>query len=250
MFDEAAGGGDESGDSGAPMWIVTFADLMSLLLTFFILLLSFSHMDPVKFKEVSGSLELAFGVQRINPMHETPKGETIIMKDMTAKKGYGNLVVKLHEMSESTQAKKAGAEAKIDIEVFEDYRGIVLRCSDGSMFASGRASLSPTAWPFLDDVLSALEGERVDIQVEAHTDNRPIKSKTFETNWHLSAARAVSVIQYFKEAGKIAPRRLLATGRGDSIPIVPNINRRNRAKNRRVEIIFSRQAEKKRVDDD
>ena len=61
------------------------------------------------------------------------------------------------EMTESTQAKKAGAEAKIDIEVFEDYRGIVLRCSDGNMFAPGRAALSPTAWPFLDDVISAID---------------------------------------------------------------------------------------------
>ena len=240
---------DDPGRS-APLWMVTFADLMSLLLTFFILLLSFSQLDPVKFKEVSGSIEMAFGVQEINPVYESPKGETIIQTNNTAQKGYGNLVVKLHEMTESTQAKKAGAEAKIDIEVFEDYRGIVLRCSDGGMFAPGRAELSPTAWPFLDDVIGAIDGEKVDVQVEAHTDNDPITSKRFETNWHLSAARSVAVVQYLKEAGGLTPSRLLATGRGDSIPIVPNINKRNRAKNRRVEIIFTRQAEKKVMDDD
>ena len=248
MMDDTMTDDDDGG--GAPLWMTTFADLMSLLLTFFILLLSFSQLDPVKFKEVSGSIEMAFGVQKINPVYESPKGETIINTNMTAKKGYGNLVVKLHEMTESTQAKKAGAEAKIDIEVFEDYRGIVMRASDGNMFAPGRAELSPTAWPFLDDVISAIEGEKVDIQVEAHTDNVPIKSKRFETNWHLSAARSVSVVQYFKEAGKVKPNRLLATGRGESIPIVPNINKRNRARNRRVEIIFTRQAEKRVLDDD
>ncbi len=241
---------DEEEGGGSPLWMTTFADLMSLLLTFFILLLSFSQLDIVKFKEISGSITEAFGVQRINPVFESPKGETIIAREMTAKKGYGNLVVKLHEMTESTQAKKAGSESKVEIEVFEDYRGIVLRVGDGNMFAPGRAALSPSSFPFLDDVIETIEGENVDVHVEAHTDDVPIKSKLFETNWHLSAARSVSVVQYLKEVGKLPPPRLLATGRGDSVPIVPNLNRRNRAKNRRVEIVFTRKAKKKVIDDD
>lgn len=236
--------------AGAPGWVVTFADLMSLLLTFFILLLSFSQMDPVRFKEVSGSLENAFGIQRINPVYESPKGESIVNQDMTAKKGYGNLVLKLHEMADATQSQKSGSEAKVDVEVFEDYRGVVLRVGDGAMFAQGRAELSPTAYVFLDDVIAAIDQEDVDVNVEAHTDNVPTRSRVFETNWHLAAARAVSVVQYMKEAGKLEPGRLLAVGRGDSVPVVPNINARNRAKNRRVEIIFTRQAQKKAIEDD
>ena len=234
------GADDDDDDGGAPAWVTTFADLMSLLLTFFILLLSFSVMDNQKFFEISGSMEKAFGVQKAKPVVDTPRGENIIFKEFVGHKGHGSLVAKLNESVSVSENKRSASKGKVDIEVFEDYRGVVMRVGDGNMFEAGRADVKPSVWPFLDDVIAAIEDDDVDIAVEAHTDNRPIKSKQFASNWHLSALRSVAVVEYMRQIGKLQPARLSAIGRGDAVPIVPNTTKRNRARNRRVEFVFSK----------
>lgn len=235
---------EEEEKSGAPAWMVTFGDMMSLLLTFFVLLLSFSSMDRVKFKEIAGSLEQAFGVQKAEPHQVKPAGSTMVFTDNAASKSEAAIMSRLEEVKSAARARKAGAEGKVDIEVFEDYRGIVLQVGDGDMFHQGRAELRPSAWPFLDDVIAAVEDDKVDIAVEAHTDNMPIKSAAFPSNWHLAATRAVSVVDYMIKAGHVGPPRLSAVGRGDSRPILPNVSATNRARNRRIEFVFSRPAKK------
>ncbi len=234
---------DEEG-GGAPAWMVTFGDMMSLLLTFFVMLLSLSTFDKIKFKEVTGSLSQAFGVQREQPTPEPPKGSSIVFQQTSASTKDSAIMARLQELKSAAQASRSAEQGKVNVEVFEDYRGIVLRVGEGDMFHPGRAELRPTVWPFLDDVIAAIENEKVDIEVEAHTDNRPMKSGKYPTNWHLSAARSVSVVDYMIKAGDLAPSRMAAVGRGDSRPLRPNISAKNRAKNRRVEFVFSRVAKK------
>ena len=230
--------------AGAPAWMVTFGDMMSLLLTFFVLLLSFSNMDEVRFKEMAGSMEDAFGVKQSEPDTVAPPGTTHIFESSASSKSDANIMSKLQEMKAAAKNRK-GEEGKVTIEVFEDYRGIVLQVGDGNMFHAGRAEVKPGAWPFLDDVVAAVEDDLVEISVEAHTDNVPIKSAMFPSNWHLSAARSVSVVDYLVRAGKLRPSRLSAVGRGDSRPLLPNISSKNRARNRRLEFVFSRKAKKR-----
>lgn len=233
---------------GAPAWMCTFSDLMCLLLCFFVLLLSFSNMDPMRFKVVSGSLDKAFGIQRDTVVWERPEGTTPVFDSFVGSRGFDVLMNQLQTVVHSQAEGEHIGAGKVQIELFEDYRGIVLRMWYGEMFHPGKADVRPAVWPFLDDVIETLKshGDDVNIGVEAHTDSAPIRSKSFPSNWHLSAARSVSVAEYFMRAGGIDPIRVSAIGKGDSTPLVPNTTPQARARNRRVEIVLNKNAKIKK----
>ena len=230
----------EECEKGAPLWMVTFGDMMALMLCFFVLLLSFSQMDVVKFKEVSGSLEQAFGIQRENVVYDMPKGISVIFRLFD-----GTKLQQTMEGMLKTLVNKHGkrmAEGNVQIEIFKDYRGLVLRVGEEGMFDPGKAEVKPFCWPFLDDLgLLATEIDST-IEVEAHTDDRPVGGTRFRSNWDLSAVRSVSTVDYLIKSAKLIPRRLKAVGRGESIPLVPNTTERGRAINRRVEFVFTEPA--------
>lgn len=219
----------------AASWLATFSDLMSLLLTFFILLLSFAEMDVQKFKEMSGKLEKAFGVQRNDPVKDIPKGMDMIARDFNPQFVQELLLKRIKSALKTIEKGK--------IEVLQDMRGIVLRISDENFFDSGRATLRPNAWPVLDSIIEIAKTVQNDISIEAHTDTEEYKEdkkKGFRDSWELSAARAVTVARYFDEFGGIDRNRIVPTARGDSVPVASNDDASGRIKNRRLEIVFLR----------
>ncbi len=215
---------------GAPMWMVTFGDLMSLLLCFFVLLLSFSTMDPAMFKEVSGSLEKAFGVQKQEITFDIPKGIDIIAREF-------NPVFSVDIVLERIKStiKLELIKGEVEVEALEDR--VVLRMLDDITFPPGSDELQERAKPILDNIRTIIETVPADVMVSGHTDDSP-PSGGFKSNWHLSAARAATVVQYLLAPGTIAPERLAAIGYGDALPRYPNDTPEHRAKNRRVEIVF------------
>ncbi len=213
------------------MWMVTFGDLMSLLLCFFVLLLSFSTMDPAMFKEVSGSLRNAFGVQREEVTYDMPMGVDIISRDFNP---IFNVDVILEKIKSAIKLELIKGE--IEIEALDDR--VVLRLKDEITFAPGSADLKESAKPVLDKLIGVVKEIPGDIMVAGHTDNIPIVSPLFPSNWSLSAARAARVVEYMLQPGTIAPARMAAVGYGDSRPRVPNDSPENRKKNRRVELVF------------
>jgi chemotaxis protein MotB len=220
---------------GAPGWMVSFGDLMSLLLTFFILLLSFSTMDIVKYKEVAGEVKNNFGVQKKIPVYENPVGTTLIATHFDPKLEE-DIITKL----KATVKRYKKSSEEVEMKVFKDSRGIVLRVSGNYIFDKGSYVIKPVAWPFLEDVINIYKKTRnVELYVEAHTDSTPINSKEIPTNWELSALRAVAIVRFFNEESKVEGFLLHAVGRGDSVPLFPNNSKINRMRNRRVEFIFS-----------
>jgi chemotaxis protein MotB len=220
---------------GAPGWMVSFGDLMSLLLTFFILLLSFSTMDIVKYKQISGQVEKNFGVQKKVPVYESPVGTTLIATDFDPKIEE-DIITRL----KATVKRYKKSEEEVEMKVFKDSRGIVLRVSGNYIFDAGSYIVKPVAWPLLEDVVEIYKKTKnVELYVEAHTDSSPINSKEIPTNWELSALRAVSVVRFFNEESKVDGFLLHGVGRGDSIPLFPNNSKINKMRNRRVEFIFS-----------
>ncbi len=216
---------------GAPMWMVTFGDMMSLLLCFFVLLLSFSTMDPAMYKEISGSLKNAFGVQREKIIYEIPKGVDVISRDFTP---IFNVDVILEKIKSAIRLELLKGE--VQVEALDDR--VILRLDDEVTFKPGSVEMQPGARPILTkirDVIKAVPGE---ILVAGHTDNVPIKSQRFSSNWALSALRASTVVEFLLSTKEIAPSRMAAVGYGDSRPRVPNDTAANRARNRRVEIVF------------
>jgi chemotaxis protein MotB len=217
-----------------PSWMTTFADLMTLLLCFFVLLLSFSEMDKQKFKILSGSLKDAFGVQRIKPVFDLPKGMDIIANDF-------NEPIFVDEfLLEKIKSAVLLSHEKGNLKVEEDEVSVRLILPEQMLFESGSAQLKPDAKPILERLLVAIGKTPHRVMVVGHTDNVPIRSLRFPSNWELSAARACSVIRYLIENGGLDPTRFTAVGKADTEPIAPNDSAQNRTKNRRVELIFEK----------
>lgn len=120
-------------------------------------------------------------------------------------------------------------------------RGIVLKLPSSILFQTADAVLSPNAYPVLDSVAAVLAQTKLQIYIEGHTDSLPIATAPYVSNAELSVARAASVAQYLIERHRVAPERLGVSGYGDAVPLLPNDTEKNRAANRRVEIVFSRQ---------
>jgi len=216
---------------GAPKWMVTFGDLMSLLLCFFVLLLSFSTMDPAMFKEVSGSLKDAFGVQHQELMYDMPKGVDIVSREFNP---IFTVDVVLKKIKSALKLELIKGE--VEIEALADR--VILRMNDDLTFDPGSATLRPEASPLIDRLRDVVEGVPGEVLIAGHTDDTPVRGPQFISNWGLSAARAASVADYLLGPGTVSPRRIVAAGYGASRPRVPNDIPQNRKKNRRVEFIF------------
>lgn len=251
-----------------PAWVVTFADLMSLLMCFFVLLLSFSEIDAQKFKQIAGELSKAFGVQREIPALEIPMGTSPIFDKFSPAPPEPTVVNEIRQTTTdqqpqlqtlndpTEQAVQDAIQEQMDanlaeilevlepaimdgrINVSKDQRRIVIRVEEKGSFPSGSAQLT---WEFeglLLDMAEVLADMPGDLAVEGHTDNIPIRTERFFSNWDLSAARAAAVANVLLARDQVSPERLRVTGLADTRPRVANTTADNRAKNRRVEIII------------
>ena len=125
-----------------------------------------------------------------------------------------------------------------DISVAYTAKGLVMRLSDHALFNAGAADISPQAIPLLQKIGAIVAETAYEVRVEGHTDDIPIQTNRYPSNWELSTARAVNVLRYIIEAYRVPSERLSAAGFGEYQPVAANDSSMNRAKNRRVEIVF------------
>ncbi len=198
-------------------WLISYADFLTLLFTFFVALYALSTVDTKKVNEFSQSLNQAFRVI------ESPIKNVIIEKP------------EIFKFIESLKEKYKSA----DIEYKELPQGYMIRIQDKILFKSGQYELTDESKLFLDELSTILKRIPNKISIEGHTDNIPISSEFIRSNWDLSALRALSVLYYLREKG-ISPERLTATAHGEYSPIADNDTEEGREKNRRIEIIIMR----------
>jgi chemotaxis protein MotB len=224
---------------GSPPWMTTFADMTILLLTFFVMLLSFANLDLAKFKEISGSFRYAFGVQ--DPQSGQPGEGAVpvipLPQDLVQQPG-DSAATQRETVAVLTRA-LAEDDAGGALELDRDDRGVTLRLAGDLLFAPGSAELRAEGKPLLDRVSRMTRALPFDLAIEGHTDDLPADPKQWPTNWHLSAARAISALLYLVESGGVDPKRLSCTGIADMRPLVPNDSPAHRARNRRIEFQFS-----------
>ena len=185
-------------NEGAPEWMVTFADLMSLLLCFFVLLLSFSEIDRLKYKEVAGSLAKAFGVQRKIHAYDPPKGMKLIARDFDqALVTTQQREATVHGRESEVIGEKLRNEVRSRFQAIEDLVEVAvngdqveIRLMGESTFESGKAQIRSEMMPLLDKIAAALKDTRGEIVIRGHTDNVPISGGPFRSNLQLSIARA------------------------------------------------------------
>ncbi len=228
--------------AGAPAWMVTFADLMSLLLTFFVLLLSFSNTEIVKFRTMAGSVKNALGLETTSPLaiSDMPAGDTML-PIQSAKEGTGKHKEGVERESEELKREleqlleEEGIAGRGEVQITD--RGVVLQLQGDMLFASGSAVIEKKARKVLDSQAEYMQKQQRNVDVLGHTDDRPIATGKYPSNWELSAARAGQAVRYFAGKG-VPPSRMRAIGHADSVPVETNGSAAGRAKNRCVEFVF------------
>ena len=310
---------------GAPAWMATFADMATLLMAFFVLILSFANFDEVSFKKMTGALREHFGVKMIEIMpnpdsttvlemdfrpasappapQDAPQPETAMpplpeaapqdpakqaladaLSEALAKAGAtatmqdGKLTLEVPDadaalaqalqeaapdlaMREDSpapatapgdagaqaQRRAAIAEARLNValrelegqglvDVQREQEKVIVTVGAGGAFGSGSADLTDEARGIMERIALASAGDRGEITVTGHTDGVPLTGGPFVDNWGLAAARAASVVRELGASGMVAPARLTAISRGDSLPLADNATEAGRAQNRRIEI--------------
>lgn len=211
-----------SGDEDTDNWMLSYADLMTLLFAFFALLLAFSDLNEIKIEIVSKAMNRAMGGARVEP--------EVTLAQVQA------------ELNELIQKENLSTQVKVN----RDREGVSLSLRGSTFYESGSTKLLKTSKPFLKMVARQIDKVPYQITVEGHTDNVPIKSDRFPSNWELSTSRACSVVRFFEDAG-IPSYRLRATGYGDTKPenpILGNSTSEARAQNRRIIIMFLNEIKK------
>ncbi len=284
-------------EEGAPPWLATFADLMSLLMCFFVLLLSFAEINATRFKKMADSMKDAFGVQREIPATDVVMGTSVIKQEFspsvipepspmdeirqmtTEEQSQLDIPDKAKEKEKDKEKDKEEEKQKDhDLEVDEEVMDavaqkiaqevqqqakelqeslqeeidqgmisvetegakIIVRIQEKGSFPSGAASLNPGFFDTLDRISDAVGHSTGKVVVAGHTDDIPITTARFRSNWELSSARAVTVVHSLLLNDKIDPNRVVVEGHAATQPLVPNDTPENRATNRRVELILIR----------
>jgi len=218
-------------EEGAPAWMTTFSDLMSLLLCFFVLIVSMSSVDPQEFSKASGALRGSLGILSEDPstmelVHViVPKVSDVDLGEIST------AVSKLQDFVEQQKQQES-------IKVVITSQGIAIRILTPLLFDHGMAELNPRGMPYLAKVFDMAKGWGNTIRVAGYTDDQPIDNALYDSNWDLSYARAKSIIDFGVNYSGLPPQKFSAVGYGEYRPAYPNDTEENRKKNNRVEIFI------------
>jgi len=230
---------------GAPLWMVTFADLVTLLMVFFILLFAMGTIEEDKWKQMKASLRDALGQEDI-PEAGIREGLDIIKEQILDEKTIhavdevGAMVAKeVEEIASEVEEFVFKNKLAGKVDVSADERGAVITLSDTVMFPPGKSRMTYTGDEIIKQAFDILKQFSYQVKIEGHTDNIDIKTKQYPSNWELSAARAAEVARKLVRAG-FDPAKLSIEAFAQYRPKVPNDSRQGRATNRRIEIVYQR----------
>src|SRR5262245_18646645 len=221
-----------AGGGSGGRWLVSYADFVTLMFGFFLILWASANQDPVKFSELALAFRRAFNTGSMVGQQGTGEivgkggrmGEIVISPLLRISQNDGEI------------AEQMGLTDEVSVGMRRD--GLVITLSGSLLFESGKAELRPEAADILNRLANLLEPTEGKIRIEGHTDNIPIATPAIPSNWELSSYRAAAVLRYLTETVGLPAERFEAAGFAEHRPLVPNDTRENRAKNRRVEIIL------------
>lgn len=239
---------------GAPAWVTTFADLVTLLMVFFILLFAMGTIEENKWKQIKASLRDALGQETI-PEAGIREGLDVIKEQVLdettvhAVDEVGAMVAKeVEEIASEVEEFVFKNKLSGQVDVSSDERGAIITISDVVLFPPGQSRMTYTGNEIIKQVFDLLKQFSYQVKIEGHTDNAPIKTERFPSNWELSASRAAEVARELVDAG-FPPTRLSIEGFAQYRPKVPNDTREGRATNRRIEIVYQRGSIRKHMVD-
>lgn len=222
-------------------WLGTYSDTITLLLTFFVLLYSYSSVDAQKFQQISSALQGVFNGKNSNQILDfnMNNGEVPVVGSQNESNGK-NIDASENVKATYEKLQKQVKDEKLDkyLKIKVDSRGYIFEIKDKILFETGKADLKPDSIPVLDFITKYIEKIPNEIIIEGHTDNVPISNYKYKDNIDLSSDRANNVTRFFINNKKVDPKRIRPMGLGEYHPIVPNNSDSNRAKNRRVNVLI------------
>jgi len=254
---------NEEEAGGTPEWLLTYSDMVTLVLTFFVMLFSMATIDKQKFEDVATSFRSAFLTISSGEIFNSNRGKDLIAileqnnavdeeeLEVNNKREMGGVTEE--EIVEAVQAlraqklenvKKQVEEAiiKLDlgehVRIIEEKHAVTLRLDSIILFDLGSAVIKDSGIEILEKLGNMLKELDNDITIQGHTDNLPINTRDYPTNWELSTRRATNVVRFLIERCHLDPSRLTAAGNGEYRPVMPNDSEENRQKNRRIDIII------------
>ncbi len=213
--------------TGMMRWLLTYADMITILLAFFVVLYSMSQLDRARYARLAQELNSILGSGRSFLAGGTQPLET-------PADGEGSLPALVEQLR--AYLREQGLTDTVPL--IRSAQEVVLRFPDTLLFPSGQAELTPRARATLAGLAAILVRFNHPVRVEGFTDDVPIRTALYPSNWHLSAARAATVAEYLVRHGHIQPTRVSATGYGEYRPLYPNDSPRHRALNRRVDLVI------------
>jgi chemotaxis protein MotB len=234
-------------------WLVSYADMITLLMVLFVVLYAMGQTDKSKLEVLRTSLQRAFSVEVLRGTETTslkgssgeslipPPVPMVITQELIAITGVttpdARMATTLHEVREALIQVPVPSDTSGSVDVGASREGIVISLAGNMLFDSGKSDLKPRGMTLLDTLAERLRTMPNEIRVEGHTDNIAIATPLYPSNWELSSARATTVGRYLAEHSEIAPQRLIAAGYGEFRPVAPNDTREGRARNRRVDLV-------------
>jgi len=226
-------------------WLVSYADFITLLFAFFVVMFASSQADKNKAKQVSEAVREALETGKFGGAVSGLLGRSLNSKRPPAKAdeqpatqrasgGAGDLAGSLATLTAALQPEIQSGKVKVELQA----RGLVISLREAAFFPSGDDSLLPSADPSLDKIAAAIEKLPNSVRLEGHTDSIPIHNARFQSNWQLSAARGIAMLDLFVDRYKISPQRLCIAGYADTVPVESNDSAEGRAHNRRVDIVI------------
>lgn len=227
----------EDSGPGAPLWLVSYGDMVTLVLTFFVLLFSFSSINVQKFEMMIMSFQGALGfMPGGKSVQEDPNvfGGKVATQAGEAQK----ISPDIHQVAQNLRnyLRAEGLDKQVVVRISQ--RGVSVSLSDQFLFDSGKADLKPEGMRVLFKIAEFIKDSVPAVAVEGHTDAVPLRGGIYRDNWGLSAARAASVASYLQDRAGFDPQKLQAVGFGPNRPIVPNDTPEHMALNRRVDLVF------------
>jgi chemotaxis protein MotB len=210
-------------------WLVSYADFITLLFAFFTTMYAISTVDAQKLSKMVASMQVALKGDR-QPAPPVPLPET----GRSVAPRLDNLVVLRQQLSSRLERQIQQGKVSLDV----DARGLVVSIREAGSFASGSAELSDGARALLTEIAAPLSELSHPVRIEGHTDDTPIRTARFNSNWELSTARATEVIAYLVHDRGLSATRLSAAGYGEFHPRVPNGSPEARTQNRRVDLVI------------
>src|SRR5207244_1387073 len=239
-------------------WLVSYADFITLLFAFFVVMFAASNSDQKKAGQIAQAVQVAFKEMAVF----SPSGKVVPLYDSgglpadtksvignahsgfdatqlvaAGKPGEGGKKSTIEEVKKQLEGMLKAEIAKHDVSLTEDSRGLTVSLAEAGFFGPGSAVMPPAALAVVDRIAETLRPQGYNLRVEGHTDNIPIHTVQFPSNWELSTARATFLLQYLISTGNIPPQRLSAVGYGEYRPVTSNSTPEGRAANRRVDLV-------------